>query len=105
MIEKKENDEDLGVVGTIMGVVVSSIVVGSIFLIPIFGLRSCLAYEKNYHNEDKKIVFKNSKVLICKPMFSDGNYLVSKKRGWSIHKDYFKKDDLLIYINSCEEDR
>jgi len=49
--------------------------------------------------------FKKSNDLICSPSPRSKSYLVSKNRGWSIHKAYFLKDDTLISVASCKGEK
>ena len=47
--------------------------------------------------------FKNNEKFICN--VSMGRYyLVSVDKNWTLRNEYFKKDELLLLISSCEKD-
>jgi hypothetical protein len=60
----------------------------------------------NFSNNDKKKALMDNTQFICKSTLFRNTELhqISKQDGWVIYKEYFKKGDRLIAINSCEED-
>ncbi|MFA6138984.1 MAG: hypothetical protein WC667_12995 [Sulfurimonas sp.] len=85
------------------------IIVGLILLIvPLVAILSSLGnFFDNFYNNDKKKAFANNTTFICTPnlMRNKEFHHVAKKDGWSVYKEYFKKEDLLFEINSCQEDK
>ena len=86
----------------------SSVTVGvvilSIILVVVFILRGLNIYFANYNNDEKKGKLNLGTSYICHVgLFGSKSYLVSKSDGWSGYKKYFKKDDILVYINTCQE--
>ncbi len=85
-----------------------AIIVGlTLIIVPIVVILSTLDnFFENFYNNDKKKAFANNTQFICPPnqMRNKEFHHVSKQDGWVIYKEYFKKEDLLFEINSCQED-
>ena len=61
---------------------------------------------KTLENDVKMQHFLKGNTLKCNNgTFSSQSFLVSKKYGWQIYKDEFKKDDILISIHRCKEEK
>lgn len=104
-IEKEinENSKNSGFFGDIfsfltMTILITIVVLGSVFLIK--GSTNLFA---SSFNENKKDLFEQNKVFVCQKILWSNKYLVSKKSGWSVYKEYFKKDDTLVDIIHCEK--
>ena len=68
-------------------------------------LKSGISYLDNYGNDDKKKAFNTGNSFRCyENTFDSKRRLVRKSDGWSIYKDTFKKDSLLLPIYKCEEE-
>lgn len=86
---------------------------GGLFFVFIF-LLAIIAYSiymEKLLNEERVVetntkidAFHNNTEFICTIPINK-KYLVSKSRNWSIHSEYFTKEDLLIPIYSWEEDK
>lgn len=50
--------------------------------------------------------FDGNRELICREgsILNSKSLLVSKKRGWEIYREYFKRDDVLLDIAVCSID-
>lgn len=74
-----------------------------IFVIILMGyfLKQYINYNYTKDFSIKKEAFLKSTELECNVRFSAKKYLVSQSNGWSVYKEYFKKDDLLLDINNC----
>ena len=75
-----------------------SIITGVVFVTLIHG---CSRPPSN----NNKMLFHNSVALLCATsVYRHGEQaLVSKKSGWSIYeRDFFKKGDRVVFINSCK---
>ena len=86
-----------------------AIIVGlTLIIVPLVVILSALDnFFENFYNNDKKKAFSKNTTFICKPnlMRNKEFHHVSKQDGWVIYKEYFKKEDLLFEINSCQEDK
>lgn len=77
------------------------LIFGSIILIPFLALKGGFVFYNELDNDEKIELFKKKKEFICST-FND-KYFVSSKSNWKVFNNkYFKKDDLLIEILSCE---
>lgn len=79
----------------------------TLIAVPIVVVLSTLdSFFENFYNNDKKKAFTKNTQFICTPNYMRNKefHHVSKKDGWVIYKEYFKKEDLLFEINSCKED-
>ncbi len=68
--------------------------------------KSCGNYIDNYNNDEKKQALNLGSSFTCyENTFDSKKYLVSKSNGWSEHQEFFKKDDLLLAISKCTQEK
>ncbi len=64
------------------------------------------AYDSNSDVNNNIKSFQESKTLTCSSgggLYAKSNkYSVSKKEGWTLQKNYFKKESLLIRADQCK---
>jgi hypothetical protein len=80
------------------------IIFGILFLLPVFGIKILINMYDGF--QVKKLIhkFQDSKQLLCKLNYGGENLLISQKRGWGVHKEYFIKGDKLIHASKCEKE-
>lgn len=85
---------------------VTALALASLCTIVVFILSTLGNFFENFYNNDKKKAFAKNTQFICRLSYMRNKafHHVSKQDGWVIYKEYFKKEDLLFEINSCQED-
>ena len=70
----------------------------------IYLVKKSIDYEYTKDFSIKKEAFLKNEVLECNVWLSTKSYLVSQGNGWTIHKDYFRKDDARkVGFFECED--
>ena len=84
--------------------IIYSLMIG-FFMGALMLMKSAQSYIDNYDNDDKKKSFNLGNSFRCyENTFDSKKRLVAKNDGWSIYKETFKKDSLLLPVYKCKEE-
>ena len=85
-------------------IIMYSLIIG-FFMGLLMLMKSAQGYIDNYDNDDKKKSFNIGNSFRCfENTFDNKKRLVRRSDGWSIYKETFKKDSLLLPIYKCEDE-